>query len=155
MKNGFFFLCLLVLSGCVPIAPEVPQVSNPFPQSNTNDGVLVQNFQDLATDERLLTYQLVSVQKGNLRLGQKYQVPFVSPARKKLVLVAACGQGCTSMGLTLQNEGGTFVGNTSSSREKTYIALNVGTSSQPLISNVWLENCQTRTCAAYWALYAR
>ena len=144
----------LLLTACAN--PHEPQLAiNPFPQGDLSDESLVIDFQSLATDSRFLSYQLIRVQRGDIENGQVYDIPFTAPAERDLILVSACGSGCTSPVLALYDFEGKSVSSPTYGGNRAYIGLNVGTSPKQFRLDLSLTSCPRQTCSAYWALYAK
>lgn len=158
MRIPFLFAVVLLfagfLAGCMPVL-EVPKVSNPFPVGPVRDQGLVSDFQQVSTEPTLLTYLLEDVSKGMLAAGKTYQVPFIAPANHDLVLVVGCGVGCSGAHVRLAPEGKTAQTATLYRGVRAYAYHSVGWQAQALVGELSLKSCNTATCSAYVALYAR
>lgn len=145
---------LFIFCSCSTV-PNLPSISNPFPASGVRDAELERSFLELATDSRLLAFQLVDVRKGSLEPGRSYEVPFIAPKGTQMILVSDCGTGCTSTSLNLLDSEGMAKGSVARNDGKSYVSINVGTNSTAYVSQVSIDSCLARTCTTYWALYAR
>lgn len=149
------FPLLLLLASCTAQQGQPIAALNPFPQGDLSDDRLVSDFQSLATDPRFGSYQLIRVQRGEVEAGQIYDVPFIAPKDSDLIIVAACGDGCTSPVLDLYDSVGKLVSTTTYIDTRAYIGLNIGTSPTQFRLDFSLDSCALPACSAYWALYAK